>query len=162
VTATATPGTTTTTAPSGKTLGQQLVRIMTTTDHKLIGKMYLITSFVWFLLGGLMAMLIRSELAFPTTRSSTRALQPAVHHARHDHVAAVRDAVVLRFANVIMPLQIGAPDVAFPRSNMFSYWLYLFGGLIAASGSAPRRRRRLRLVAYTPLSGRVRSPGRRW
>jgi cytochrome c oxidase subunit 1 len=63
VTATATPGTVTTT--SGKTLGQQLVRIMTTTDHKLIGKMYLITSFAWFMIGGLMAMLIRSELAFP-------------------------------------------------------------------------------------------------
>ena len=53
----------TTATPVRKPLGQQLVRIMTTTDHKLIGKMYLITSFGWFMVGGLMAMLIRSELA---------------------------------------------------------------------------------------------------
>ena len=64
------------------------------------------------------------------------------------------------FANVIMPLQIGSPDVAFPRLNMFSYWLFLFGGLIAGSGLPdPAGRRRLRLVAYTPLSDAVRSPG---
>ena len=48
-----------------KPLGQQVVRVLTTTDHKLIGKLYLITSFAWFMVGGLMAMLIRSELAFP-------------------------------------------------------------------------------------------------
>ena len=51
------------------------------------------------------------------------------------------------FANVIMPLQIGSPDVAFPRLNMFSYWLFLFGGLIVVSGLPhPRRRGVLRLV----------------
>jgi cytochrome c oxidase subunit 1 len=48
-----------------KPLGQQIVRVMTTTDHKLIGKLYLGTSFMWFLLGGIMALIIRSELAFP-------------------------------------------------------------------------------------------------
>ncbi|MET0839245.1 MAG: cbb3-type cytochrome c oxidase subunit I, partial [Marmoricola sp.] len=46
-------------------LGQQVVRIITTTDHKLIGKLYLTTSFAWFLIGGLMALVMRSELAFP-------------------------------------------------------------------------------------------------
>ena len=55
------------------------------------------------------------------------------------------------FANVIMPLQIGSPDVAFPRLNMFSYWLFLFGGLIAGVRlPRPRRRRRLRLVRLHP------------
>ncbi|HMZ49788.1 MAG TPA: hypothetical protein PLP28_12480, partial [Flavobacteriales bacterium] len=48
-----------------RTLGQNVVRILTTTDHKLIGKMYLTTSFAWFLIGGVMALLMRSELAFP-------------------------------------------------------------------------------------------------
>jgi cytochrome c oxidase subunit 1 len=61
VTATAAHPSTTT----GRTLGQQVVRVLTTTDHKLIGKLYLGTSFAWFLIGGLMAMLIRSELAYP-------------------------------------------------------------------------------------------------
>ncbi len=62
MTATAAHPTTTT---GRKPLGQQVVRILTTTDHKLIGKLYLITSFGWFMVGGLMAMLIRSELAYP-------------------------------------------------------------------------------------------------
>ncbi|HEY0775471.1 MAG TPA: cbb3-type cytochrome c oxidase subunit I, partial [Nocardioidaceae bacterium] len=48
-----------------KPLGQQIVRVLTTTDHKLIGKLYLGTSFAWFILGGIMALIIRSELAFP-------------------------------------------------------------------------------------------------
>ena len=54
-----------TTVAARKPLGQQVVRILTTTDHKLIGKLYLCTSFAWFIIGGVMAMLIRSELAYP-------------------------------------------------------------------------------------------------
>ena len=64
------------------------------------------------------------------------------------------------FGNVIMPLQIGSPDVAFPRLNMFSYWLFLFGGLIAASGFlTPHGAADFGWFAYTPLSDAVRSPG---
>ena len=61
----------TTVVGARRQLGQQLVRVLTTTDHKVIGKLYLGTSFAWFLIGGLMAMLIRSELAYPGSRSST-------------------------------------------------------------------------------------------
>ena len=53
-----------------RTLGQNMVRLLTTTDHKLIGKMYLATSFAWFLVGGVMALMIRSELAYPGDRKS--------------------------------------------------------------------------------------------
>ena len=64
------------------------------------------------------------------------------------------------FANAIMPLQIGAPDVAFPRLNMFSYWLFLFGGLIAASGFlTPQGAADFGWFAYAPLNSVVRSPG---
>jgi cytochrome c oxidase subunit 1 len=64
------------------------------------------------------------------------------------------------FANVIMPIQIGAADVAFPRLNMFSYWLFLFGGLIACSGFlSPRGGPDFGWTAYTPLSDATRSPG---
>jgi cytochrome c oxidase subunit 1 len=64
------------------------------------------------------------------------------------------------FANVIMPVQIGAPDVAFPRLNMFSYWLFLFGGLIAASGFlTPLGAADFGWFAYVPLSNEIRSPG---
>jgi cytochrome c oxidase subunit 1 len=64
------------------------------------------------------------------------------------------------FANIIMPLQIGAPDVAFPRLNAFSYWLYLFGGLIAAGGFlTPQGAASFGWFAYAPLSNSVYSPG---
>src|SRR5690606_2389772 len=64
------------------------------------------------------------------------------------------------FANVVMPLQIGAPDVAFPRLNMFSYWLFLFGGLIVISGFVtPSGAASFGWFSYTPLSDAVRCPG---
>ena len=64
------------------------------------------------------------------------------------------------FANAIMPLQIGAPDVAFPRLNMFAYWLYLFGGLIASAGFlTPGGAAAFGWFAYAPLSNQVYSPG---
>jgi cytochrome c oxidase subunit I len=121
--------------PPRKALGTQVVRLLTTTDHKLIGKLYLGTSFAWFLIAGLMAMLIRSELAYPG--------QQVVNEQVYNQLFTMHGTIMLLlfatplffgFANVIMPLQIGAPDVAFPRLNMFSYWLFLIGGLIAASG----------------------------
>ena len=130
-----------TVAPS-RTLGQQVVRVLTTTDHKLIGKLYLGTSFGWFILGGIMALLIRSELAFPG--------QQIVNDEVYNQLFTMHGTIMLLlfatplffgFGNVIMPLQIGSPDVAFPRLNMFSYWLFLFGGLIAASGFLTPRAR---------------------
>ena len=64
------------------------------------------------------------------------------------------------FANVIMPIQIGAPDVAFPRLNMFSYWLYLFGALITIGGFAtPGGAADWGWTGYSPLSAAARSPG---
>src|SRR5690625_7935764 len=64
------------------------------------------------------------------------------------------------FANVVMPLQIGAPDVAFPRLNMFSYWLYLFGGLIAVGGFlTPQGAASFGWFGYTTLSNASFSPG---
>ncbi|MFL9659758.1 cbb3-type cytochrome c oxidase subunit I, partial [Streptomyces sp. PB17] len=64
------------------------------------------------------------------------------------------------FANWIMPLQIGAPDVAFPRLNMFAYWLYLFGSTIAVGGFlTPQGAADFGWFAYSPLSDAVHSPG---
>jgi cytochrome c oxidase subunit 1 len=63
------------------------------------------------------------------------------------------------FGNVIMPLQIGSPDVAFPRLNMFSYWLFLFGGLIAGSGFLTPRAPPTSAGSPTRRCPRVRSPG---
>ena len=129
------------------------MRILTTTDHKLIGKLYLATSFAWFLVGGVMALVMRSELAFPG--------QQVVNDELYNQLFTMHGTIMLLlfatplffgFANVIMPLQIGSPDVAFPRLNMFSYWFFLFGGLIAASGFLTPRARPTSAGRPTPRS----------
>src|SRR3546814_13170492 len=69
-------------------------------------------------------------------------------------------ALFTGFANVMMPIQIGAPDVAFPRLNMFAYWLYLFGGLIAVAGFlTPKGAASFGWTAYMPLSDATFPPG---
>ena len=95
-----------------------------------------------------MAMLMRAELARPGMQFC-RDEQYNQLFTMHGTIMLLLFATPLfvGFANVIMPLQIGSPDVAFPRLNMLSYWLFLFGGLIALSRLPhPGRRRRLRLV----------------
>ncbi|MBS43235.1 MAG: cytochrome c oxidase subunit I [Nocardioides sp.] len=154
------PPTTETVVPR-KTLGQHLVTLLTTTDHKLIGKMYMVTAFSWFLIGGVMALLIRAELAFPGSQVVNDELYNQLF-TMHGTIMLLLFATPLFFAfgNLLMPIQIGAPDVAFPRLNMFSYWLYLFGGLIAASGFLTRGGAAdFGWFAYTPLSDAIRSPG---
>ena len=116
-------------------MGRAFVRIITSTDHKVIGKLYLSTSFAWFLAGGVMALIMRSELANPGMQFVNDEVYNQLF-TMHGTIMLLLFATPLffGFGNAIMPLQIGAPDVAFPRLNMFSYWLFLFGGLIAASG----------------------------
>ncbi len=116
--------------------GTTFVKWVTTTDHKVIGNLYFITSFVWFLLGGLMALFIRLELFEPGMQILDDKQQFNQLFTMHGTIMLLLFATPLfaGFANALMPLQIGAPDVAFPRLNMFAYWLYLFGGLIAAFG----------------------------
>ena len=127
----------------------------------MIGNLYLATSFGWFLIAGLMAMLMRSELAYPG--------QQVVNDELYNQLFTMHGTIMLLlfatplffgFGNAIMPLQIGSPDVAFPRLNMLSYWLFLFGGLIAASGFlTPQGAADFGWFAYTPLSDAIRSPG---
>ena len=143
-----------------KSLGAHVVNWMTSTDHKLIGYMYLITSVLWFLVAGLMALVIRAELAVPGMQ--------VVSLEQYNQLFTMHGTIMLflfatplfvGFGNVIMPLQIGAPDVAFPRLNMFGYWLFLFGGLIVAAGFfTPGGAAAFGWFAYAPLSNAVNSP----
>ena len=143
------------------TLGQKVVTILTTTDHKLIGNMYLVTSFVFFLIGGVLALAIRANLAQPGSNLlSDEAYNQAF--TMHGTIMLLMFATPLffGFGNAIMPLQIGAPDVAFPRLNMFSYWLYLFGSTIVVAGLfVPGGAASFGWFAYAPLSDGVNSPG---
>src|SRR5918999_4715526 len=99
-----------------------IVSWMTSTDHKVIGYLYMITSFAFFLVGGVLALVMRAELAQPGLDIVT-AEQFNQAFTMHGTIMLLLFATPLfvGFANVIMPLQIGSPDVAFPRLNMFSY-----------------------------------------
>ena len=146
--------------PVARPLGQRIVRVLTTTDHKVIGNLYLITSFAFFLFAGVLALMIRAELA----ASGTQFVDDETYNqlfTMHGTIMLLLFATPLffGFANAIMPLQIGAPDVAFPRLNMFSYWLFLFGGLIVISGFiAPGGAASFGWYAYAPLNDAVNSP----
>jgi cytochrome c oxidase subunit 1 len=142
--------------------GQVVVRWLTTTDHKVIGNLYLIASFGFFLVAGLMAVLIRAELFSPGLQIVENKLQYNQLFTMHGTIMLLLFATPLfaGFANAIMPLQIGAPDVAFPRLNMLSFWLFLFGGLIVLSGFlTPDGAASFGWTAYAPLSNAVFSPG---
>jgi cytochrome c oxidase subunit I len=141
--------------------GSAIVRWLTTTDHKIIGYLYLVTSFGFFLLAGLMAILMRAELARPGNQLVTNE-QFNQLFTMHGTIMLLLFATPLfvGFTNVIMPLQIGSPDVAFPRLNMFSYWLFLFGGLIVVGGFfTPEGAASFGWFAYAPLNDAIRSPG---
>jgi cytochrome c oxidase subunit 1 len=147
--------------PGARHPGSVLVDWLTTTDHKKIGHLYLITAFGFFLVGGLLALVMRAELARPGLQ--------IINAEQFNQAVTMHGTIMLLlfatpafagFANEIMPLQIGSPDVAFPRLNMLSYWLFLFGGLIVlGSFLTPFGGPAFGWTAYAPLNSMVRSPG---
>ncbi|NLJ53390.1 MAG: cytochrome c oxidase subunit I [Intrasporangiaceae bacterium] len=142
--------------------GSQAVRWLATTDHKVIGNLYFITSFAWFLIGGALALIIRAELWTEGLQVVDNADQFNQLFTMHGTIMLLLFATPLfaAFANALVPLQIGSPDVSFPRLNMFAYWLYLFGGLIAFAGFlTPDGAASFGWFAYVPLSDVAYSPG---
>ncbi|WP_240760193.1 cytochrome c oxidase subunit I [Phytoactinopolyspora endophytica] len=140
--------------------GSVAVRWMTSTDHKVIGYMYLIASFGFFLAGGVMALLIRAELFSPGRQVVSDGVYNQLF-TMHGTIMLLLFATPLfiGFGNIIVPLQIGAPDVAFPRLNMFSFYLFVFGGLIVMAGFiTPGGAADFGWFAYTPLSNDVYTP----
>ena len=139
-----------------------LLKWITSTDHKVIGKSYAITSFVFFLLAGLMAMLMRTQLASPDNTIVTQHLYNELF-TMHGSLMLYLFAGPFAFgglANFIVPLQIGAPDMAFPRLNALSYWLYASGGIIMISGFLTTGGAAdFGWVSYAPLSSSINTPG---
>ena len=115
---------------------------ITTTDHKRIGILYGVTAFVFFLIGGLEALIIRAQLA---SADSTLVSAEFYNQLFTMHGTTMVFLAIMplsaAFFNFIIPLQIGARDVAFPRLNAFSYWVFLLGGIFLNSsflfGAAP-------------------------
>lgn len=144
------------------TKGNLFVDWITTTDHKKVGYLYLITSFLYFLLGGVMALVIRAQLFAPGLEIVATKEQYNQLFTMHGTIMLLMFATPLfaGFANVVMPLQIGAPDVAFPRLNALAYWFFSFGSLIAVAGFlTPQGAAAFGWFAYAPLSSQTFSPG---
>ncbi|MHB8491222.1 MAG: cytochrome c oxidase subunit I [Solirubrobacteraceae bacterium] len=124
------------------------------TDHKVIGVQYVVTSFFFLFVGGLMAMLMRAELAAPGGKF--------VDANTYNGLVSIHASLLIFFfvipvfaglANFVLPLMIGAPDMAFPRLNALSFWLLPLGGLIMlGSFFAPGGAFATGWTAYTPLS----------
>jgi cytochrome c oxidase subunit 1 len=132
---------------------------LTTVDHKKIGIMYLISAFFFFVLGGIEALLIRVQLGAPnnTFLSPDTYNQIFTMHATTMVFLAIMPMLV-GFGNYFVPLMIGARDMAYPRLNALSIWLFIFGGLMLyvsfITGGAPGAG----WFAYAPLSGKAYSP----
>jgi cytochrome c oxidase subunit 1 len=142
--------------------GNIVVRWMTSTDHKIVGHLYIITSIIYFLIGGVMALLIRAQLWAPGMQVLQTKEQYNQMFTMHGTIMLLLVATPLfaGLANELIPLQIGAPDVAFPRLNMLSYWMYFFGSIITVGGFlTPQGSASFGWFAYTPLSTQTFSPG---
>jgi cytochrome c oxidase subunit I len=134
---------------------------VTTVDHKRIGLLYIGTSLVFFLAGGILALLMRAQLAQANEHFVTRNTYNELFTI---HGTTMIFLFIVPFwaglANFLVPLMIGARDMAFPRLNALSYWLFLFGGLtmflsFLASGGASKSG----WYGYPPLSESFFSPG---
>jgi cytochrome c oxidase subunit 1 len=138
-----------------------LLAFLTSTDHKRIGISYMVTAYAFYLVGGALAMVIRTELIEPGRQ--------VVSQGRYNEMFTMHGSIMLflflgpfafGLANYVVPLQIGARDMAFPRLNALSYWFYLFGGVtmltgfLTADGAAD-----FGWTGYTPLADVIRSPG---
>ncbi|MBU6233409.1 MAG: cbb3-type cytochrome c oxidase subunit I [Acidobacteria bacterium] len=135
---------------------------LTSTDHKVIGLSYTITSVIMLVIGGALAEVIRGQLANPNGH--------LVSFSEYNQLFTMHGSIMIylfagpfafgALANIIVPIQIGAPDMAFPRLNALSYWLYLSGaitmllGFFTSEGAA-----NFGWVAYPPLSDAIQAPG---
>src|SRR2546425_1821207 len=131
-----------------------------TVDHKRIGKRYIYTCFIFFFVGGLIALVMRSQLAGPeNTVLSARAYNELFTVHGTTMIFLFNTPVLAGFGNYLLPMMIGTRDMAFPRLNAFSYWVFLLAGLFMFSsvvlGAAPDGG----WFGYTPLTEKAFSPG---
>ena len=135
---------------------------LATVDHKIIGRRYILTAFVFLLLGGVLALLMRWQLARPEGRVIGPDLYNQVftmHGANMMFLFAV--PVMEAMAVYLVPLMVGTRNIAFPRLNAFSYWIYLFGGILLWVSFALDMGPDIGWFGYVPLSGPQYAPGKR-
>ena len=137
-----------------------LAGFLTTVDHKRIGKRYFATSLAFLLLGGIEALLLRSQLAHP---QSSLLGPDAYNQIMTMHgttmILLFNTPIFAAFGNYLVPLQIGSRDMAFPRLNALSYWIFLLAGLFMYTSFVVGRVPDGGWFSYTPLTSSQYSPG---
>src|SRR4249920_3397040 len=144
---------TTTLTPAASAYRTGLYAWLTTTDHKKIGIMYVINSFVFFFIGGVLALAVRSELAMPGLQFLT---DIGYNESFSMHATFMIFLFVIPmlagFGNYVVPLQIGAPDMAFPRINALSLWMLPLAGVLLLAGFVTGGTAAAGWTSYPPLS----------
>jgi cytochrome c oxidase subunit 1 len=133
---------------------------LTTVDHKKIGILYIVNSFLFFFAAGILALVVRSELAVPGMQFLD---EQTYNQAFTMHGTIMLFLFIIPvlsgFGNYIVPLQLGAPDMAFPRINALSFWLLPLGGLLIFSGYLFGGAAAEGWTSYAPLSNRAEGVG---
>src|SRR5436190_15850536 len=145
---------TTALTPAAAAYRSALYEWVTTTDHKKIGILYIVNSFIFFLLAGLLAMGVRTELAFPGLQFVHDELLYNQLFTMHGTVMIFLFIIpmLVGFGNYVVPLQIGAPDMAFPRINALSFWMLPLAGILLLSGFLTGGVAQAGWTSYSPLA----------
>jgi cytochrome c oxidase subunit I len=139
--------------PAAPTYRSSLYDWVTTTDHKKIGILYIVNSFIFFFIGGILAMLVRTELAVPGLQFLTDQTYNEVFTMHATMMIFLFVIPMLAgFGNYVVPLQLGAPDMAFPRINALSFWMLPLGGLLILLGFVTGGTAAAGWTSYSPLS----------
>ena len=139
--------------PTAQGYRSSLYEWVTTTDHKKIGILYLVNSFLFFFIAGIMALIVRAELAAPGLQF--------VNDLTYNELFTMHASVMIflfvipilaGFGNYIVPLMIGAPEMAFPRINALSFWMLPLGGILLMLGFVTGGAAAAGWTSYSPLA----------
>jgi len=144
---------TTTLAPAGTSSRSALYEWLTTTDHKKIGILYVANSFLFFFIGGIFALGVRTELAQPGLQFFSDQTYNELF-SMHGTIMIFLFVIPMLagFGNYVVPLQIGAPDMAFPRINALSLWMLPLAGVLLLLGFVTGGTAAAGWTSYAPLS----------
>ncbi|MBV9519181.1 MAG: cbb3-type cytochrome c oxidase subunit I, partial [Hyphomicrobiales bacterium] len=135
---------------------------LSTVDHKIIGRRYIVTAFIFLLLGGVLALAIRIQLARPENRFLGADIYNQVFTVHGSNMMFLFAVPVMEaFGVYLVPLMVGTRNIAFPRLNAFSYWIYLAGGITLWAALALDMGPDIGWFAYVPLSGPQFGAGKR-
>jgi cytochrome c oxidase subunit I+III len=131
-----------------------------TVDHKQIGRRYLVTAMLFLMIGGVEALIMRIQLAGPGQHYLTPEAYNQIFtmHAM-TMIFWYAQPILSGFSNYLVPLMIGARDMAFPRANMFTYWTFLASGVFLYTSTGFRQSPHAGWFAYTPYTESLYSPG---